>query len=408
MRTSFALLLGLFAALAVVAAPSTQEGDPIPKPKPKEGDQQPMDRSYNEIIQTFPSNDVMRTAWKVRWATKIGNGLYIQGAWYKKSPKDAWFQVLGDARVAEIFVPYQVGDPRFWDVSYNFPLCPVDKNYAGPNGVLLTDLTRKPNEGKRPIDVKAPTVVKEIRDRGPAWQDLKTLRRGQEMVLWASLNAANYRYLMEYGFHDDGTVTFRLGSTGIHYTGREKTTHMHNCMWRVDVNVGGPDNNSVYVMEHEEPANGSNLKGKTNHSDFNGGKEGFLDWDPNKFTMVRFKNTQLTNARGENICYDLMSMRSGNSRHFGGANEECTQHDVWITKKRDGEMSYTRLPQYVKKGDSVMDTDVVLWHSTPAYHTPRSEDGQRMGQTMQGAIPVMWSGFCLRPHHLHDSTPLYP
>src|SRR5262249_13380014 len=132
LRTSIALLVGLCAALTLVAAPSAQEGDPIPKPRPKEGQPPPMARSFNEIVQTFPTNDVMRTAWKVRWATKIGNGLYIQEAWYKKTPKDDWFQVIGDARVAEIFVPYQVGDPRFWDVSYNFSLCKVDKNYAGP------------------------------------------------------------------------------------------------------------------------------------------------------------------------------------------------------------------------------------------------------------------------------------
>src|SRR5262249_38282690 len=102
------------------------------------------------------------------------------------------------------------------------------------------------------------------------------------------------------------------------------------------------------------------------------------------------------------------SMRMGNSRHFAGPNEECTQHDFWITKKRDGEMSYTRLPHYVKKGESIMDTDVVLWHSTPAYHTPRSEDGLRMGRQMQGAMPVMWGGSGLGPHPLHDMTPLYP
>ena len=83
-------------------------------------------------------------------------------------------------------------------------------------------------------------------------------------------------------------------------------------------------------------------------------------------------------------------------------------HDIWITKKRDGELKYTDLPKYVKKGESIMDTDVVLWHSTPAYHMPRSEDGIRMGQAMQGAIQVMWSGFALKPHQVHDSTPHHP
>src|SRR5262249_39845742 len=99
---------------------------------------------------------------------------------------------------------------------------------------------------------------------------------------------------------------------------------------------------------------------------------------------------------------------SGNARHFAGPNEECTQHDFWVTRKRDGEMSYTRLPQYVTKGESIMDTDVVLWHNTPALQVPRSEDGTRVDRAMFGAVPVIWSGFTLRPHNLHDNTPLYP
>src|SRR5947209_5706806 len=79
----------------------------------------------NELIQQFPTNDAMKTAWKVHWATASGFGLYIQGAWFKRDPKEPWLQVLGDARLAEMFVPYHSGSPRFWDISYNFSLCNV-------------------------------------------------------------------------------------------------------------------------------------------------------------------------------------------------------------------------------------------------------------------------------------------
>ena len=61
-----------------------------------------------------------KTAWKIHWATQSGHGLYIQDAWFKKSPQEPWLQVLGDVRLSEMFVPYASGSPRFWDVSYNF------------------------------------------------------------------------------------------------------------------------------------------------------------------------------------------------------------------------------------------------------------------------------------------------
>ncbi len=73
------------------------------------------------------------------------------------------------------------------------------------------------------------------------WVDsVKGSRRGQKLVLFATLNAANYRYVVEYGFQDDGLITFRVGSTGRNYGSREWEGHMHNGLWRVDVNLGGP------------------------------------------------------------------------------------------------------------------------------------------------------------------------
>ena len=97
-------------------------------------------------------------------------------AWFKRSAKDPWLQVLGDARLAEMFVPYHSGSPRFWDISYNFSLCNVSKDDCGHFGKVLDT---------------PPTVVHEIRDRGLMWVDsVKGSRRGQKLVLFATLNAA--------------------------------------------------------------------------------------------------------------------------------------------------------------------------------------------------------------------------
>src|SRR5262249_32614045 len=129
----------------------------------------------NELIQQFPTNDAMKTAWKIHWATSTGCGLYLQDAWFKKGPKEPWLQVLGDARLSEMFVPYHSGSPRFWDVSYNFALCPVTREDCGPFGTVLN---------------QPPTVVHEVRDRGLMWVDAtKGSRRGQKLVLFATINA---------------------------------------------------------------------------------------------------------------------------------------------------------------------------------------------------------------------------
>jgi Cu2+-containing amine oxidase len=387
------ILLGAGIVLAALA-PALAQQQPGRRPDgAAKGASKPTAAPANETIVEFPTNDVMRTAWKVQWSTMNGFGLVINGAWFKKGPKEPWFQVLADARLSEMFVPYHSGSPRFWDVSYNFSLVTLTKNDAGPFGRLI---------GSPPV------VCQEIRDRGIAWVDgTQGSRRGQTMVLWSCLNAANYRYLIEYGFQDDAALTFRVGSTGRNYSSREFEGHMHNGLWRVGVNLDGSSRNSVYIMEHVEPADADRAKAKTVHRAFNEGREGYEDWDASRFTMVSVRSETRKNARNEPVAYDFMTPRTGNARHFGN-DEECTHHDFWATKNRAGEIYYQKLPKYVAKGESIRNADVVVWLSTAAHHEPRSEDGEMKKDNFTGVTPVMWSGFEMKPRNFWDRSPLYP
>jgi primary-amine oxidase len=346
----------------------------------------------NEIVQEFPTNDVPKTAWKIQWATAKGHGLSIQNAWFRRAPGEPFIQVLGDVRLGEMFVPYHSGSPRFWDISYDFNLVKVGREEAGPFGKVLGN---------------PPNVVAELRDRGVMWVDpSRGVRRGQALILWANLDAANYRYLIEYGFQDDGVVTCRVGSTGRNYASREFEGHMHLGMWRVDVNIDGADKNSVYVMEHFESAE-TRDKARTETRPFNQGKEGYEDWKAENFTMLTVLSHKRKNIRGKPLSYDVVVPRMGTARHFGSDDEGCTQHDYWVTKNRPGEMTYRKIPQYIKKGEPILETDVVLWINNACHHEPRSEDGVMRGTSFQGATPVAWSGFELRPRNFFDGTPHY-
>jgi primary-amine oxidase len=351
-------------------------------------------KPVNEIIQVFPSNEVMRTAWKVHWATRTGNGLYIQDAWFKRGPKDPWMQVLGDARIAEIFVPYHTGSPRFWDIDQGFDMRTLTREDAGPHGKLLGN---------------PPLVCAELRDRGIIWvETTKGSRRGQTLVLWGAIHASNYYYITEFGFQDDGTITFRLGSTGRNYPSREWEGHMHNGMWRVDVNLDGPSNNSVYLVEHLEPDGEHPGKARTRRTPFNQGSEGGANWDALRFTSLQIVNDKKKNKRGQIASYELMSLRMGNARHYNDEKEECSHHDFWVTRNKPGELFYPNVPKYVRDQEPIMNTDVVIWHSAAGHHEPRSEDGEMLKNELVGATPVMWSGFDLRPRNIFDRSPLYP
>jgi hypothetical protein len=195
---AFALATSLFAFAGDWAEPKASfEQQPAQPAEPAKDKEKP-----TQIVeQTFPPNGVMETAWKVEWDTKRGFGLIIKNAWFKSGPGKDWLQVIGDARVADILVPYQPGTPRFWDVAYNFKLSELSAADVGPFGKLLLA-----NNG----GTEEPCVAQEMRDRGVIWKNNHGVRRGNAMVLWGCLHAINYRYLIEYGFQDDGCIVFRM------------------------------------------------------------------------------------------------------------------------------------------------------------------------------------------------------
>jgi primary-amine oxidase len=398
--------LGLPAALLLMTGASGQQRpqQEVNQPRPSQQAAPPVNNRDKIIEQSFPPNDVMETAWRVEWDTEIRHGLVIKNAWFKRSPKHPWMEVLGDTRVVELFVPYHRGTPRFWDVAqYKFELTKMSAADAGPYGKLHTS-----HNGK----ITIPCVVEEIKDRGIIWKSSDGVRRGHTLILWAAIDAANYRYLIEYGFQDDGCITFRVGATGHNLNGSEYEPHMHNVYWRIDINLDDKDHNTALLMERIEAQDEKKIKAETIHTVFNNGKEGGADWDPHKFTMLRVVNTQKKNVRNvkdklsDNYGYDLMVSRMGNSRHFG-KDEEATQHDFWVTKAKPNETNFKKLPSYCDDED-IIDTDIAIWYGSPVFHEPRSEDGKIVNGKLVGCTHVGWSSFTLRPSNIFDHTPMFP
>jgi primary-amine oxidase len=394
-------LLALLALAAASPAAVAQRFFRSPQPDP------PAQEVITEFLVSESGGQDPRkgTAWKVHFARGLHKGLYITGAWFKRDLSEDWIKIISDARIAELFVPYhKVGFPRFYDLTgFSFPLAEVRAEDAGPFGTLMPPFQGDPFA----------TVVKEIRDRGPAWKDYAHgVRRGRELVIWAGLEAGNYMYLMSYGFHDDGTISFRLGATGQNLPGRRQEAHTHSAHWRIDIDLVDGAKNSAMLMRHvEDPAaqHAEDLK-----QPFNGGLEGGVDWDPKEFTMIRVESEK-TNARGERIGYDLMPLRSGTPRHH----EEFTRHDLWVSRshpERPMEFIFANLPNIVSDEEVIEQTDIVLWCNSAAHHEPRHEDGKPGSaprlwygdDAWEGSAIVMWSGFDLRPRNLFDRTPFYP
>lgn len=340
------------------------------------------------VEQPFPVSGAEQTRWRICWQVHPTNGLVISEAYFRTSPASRWIQVLGDTRVSEIFVPYHDGG-RFYDMSVVQDLADVGAEDC-PAGTRLKG---------NPDPEQPPDVCEEVRDRGLAWKEGPAVRRGQELVLWGCLIAGNYNYILEWTFRDDGIFIGRVGATARNLPGKPMMVHMHDAVWRINVDLDGPDNDSVALGAHAEDGD-MGTDTATPILTACG-----LEWNQFQFNYLNISDLNLKNGKQDPTSYMLMPLLFGTGRH----SEDFTKNDFWVTANDLSQMSARHLPMYVAGGQNVANTDVVVWYKGSLHHMPRDEDGEVVqGVGWQGETQVMWTGFLMMPNNLFDRTPLYP
>jgi hypothetical protein len=307
-------------------------------------------------------------------------GLIITHASFQKSPASPFIPVLFDGRIGEILVAYHPGTPRFGDISaFNFsPLTLSVADCPSPHSTL--------DEGM---------VCREILDRGVAWKDDALVRRGKEVRYWATLDAANYNYIMEWGFRDDGTIVARGGSTGPKLGGPDDPTgHMHDFTWRLDIDLNGGSADSAYLTKHVENL-AATLSTATDSRTLIT-TEGGRVWSATRFHTLEVTDSTLVNGNGRSTSYELVPLRTGSGRH----SEAYTQKDFWVTRFNGSELLAENLPTYVN-GQTTVNSDNVIWYTGSAHHESNSRDEDRQ------TVPVIWVGFELVPKNLFEGTPFF-
>jgi primary-amine oxidase len=381
-----------------------------------------------EVEMHFPTQatpgEPTETAWKIVWAMTSRNDANAEGfnfpkgsgrilfrikkAYYRPGPKADWLQVLEDVHPSEFYVPYFFHNTRFFDLRDVGEYVPLKPREGGAHSRLL-------GEDKR--------VMAELRDRGIVYKHGDVSRRGEELVLWANFGAGNYTYLVEYCFHDDGTVVLKHAPTGYNYFSHfESGSHMHNCLWRIGLKlaparVSGKANNQVSLLSL--PYDPKKLGGEGKLEVKPVATESFHDWNAKEFTRLRVTNPDVSNLpvdadEGERrpISYDVVPVAQGQARHYRFPDEAFSLHDFWVTRPDCPEKMYVNLPQHFAKQTAPVPLKgadgVVVWHMSSALHVPRSEDGIVKGSSSNnGQALVYWTVVELRPRNLFLTTPLY-
>jgi Cu2+-containing amine oxidase len=277
-----------------------------------------------------------------------------------------------------------------------------------------------------------------VHDDGVRWMSAETsgrnqisdrVRRGEKLLLWATYYGANYRYMIEYGFTDDGMITCRIGPTGRNIFGRQKDqsdTHLHIGCWRMEMDLGdpvkktgGPKANEVLLARRvfdEEHEKFAQVARPFNKNGLGQACEGSARWVPEEFTTLRVQSTVRKNSHGRAVSYDLISQRLGSVRQLQNegwdsetTNMDFINHDFWVTRTESGNTDYIDVPRYAKDKRTLSGQPTTIWLCTPAIHVARSEDfGQDTGtNNYLGVAITTWAGFMLKPRDLFDGTPLY-
>jgi hypothetical protein len=350
----------------------------------------------NAITQNFPTSGPTQTTYLICWHEVAGsnsladpNGLAIGPVYFRKSPTAPLVRVLWDVRVSDYFVPYHPGSPRFYDLSYyNFALTSVSAADCPASA------------GGTPI---SPHVCKEARDRGLMWKDFGGVRRGEELVLWGAIDAANYRYIQEYAFRDDGVVIGRMGATAQNLPFSEHITHTHNAIWRIDIDLDGVTNSLARLQHIEDSTNAAGMANDTNAPLPTA--QGLV-WSPRTHDMLEITNPTFKNAQNNLSSYHLVPLVTGGglTQHY----ESFTQNDFWVTPYNPSQFAAKNLAAYIAGKPSVVNTDLVIWYKGSLHHHPRDEDGvyDQNGNWI-GTADVMWTGWMLMPNNLFDCSPLY-
>jgi primary-amine oxidase len=314
------------------------------------------------------------------------------------------------AGTAEIFVPYHNGTFRPYDLQWSQYLDQVTLADAGPNGSIHT-LTNE----------TVPTVVTELRDRGVGWlckggtgyaPSPMMVRRGTDLVIWGVVDGGNYDNIIEYGFRDDGGMTFRMGNTGFISNSYPTTAHSHIALWYVDMDLRSP-NDTAYWFEHDEPFplwSAVEARDRLSPFDFEDARQ----WDAAKYSALVIADGA-ANAYGAKISYAFTPIQDGFARQFGWK-ESWTQNDVYVTRARPSELGWTKvfeLPDdylltYLD-GESVNGQNLAVWIKSSSHHLPLSEDRSAADIATGGYSGITlthWNGFKIEPTNLFDANPL--
>jgi primary-amine oxidase len=399
---------------------------------------------------TFTGNEVAWQNWRFHYRVDRRQGPIVSLVTYRDGARER--SVLYEGAMAEMFVPYMDPDYGWYSRTYfdmgeygvGLFLTTLHKGIDCPATARFMSVTINDDQGK-PMETPDAICVFERTKGDPSWRHSEVVnqtyegRPAVELVFRSAAQIGNYDYLMDWVFNQAGEIDVIVGATGINALKAVAATsmtspsaardtrygtlvapnlvsinHDHFFNYRLDFDVDGPANRfqldvyrqsllppahprrSVYEVRPTVPSTETAARYNPGHA-------------PTKWRVL---SSSATNAVGNPTSYEILPM-GGHQQlmaetDYAYRRAGFTKYTFWVTPYHEREryaagdyVFQSRggdgLPAWSGRGRSVKDTDIVVWHTMGMHHLPRAEDVPVM--------PVVWSGFKLRPFNFFDRNP---
>ena len=361
--------------------------------------------------------------------------------------------VLYQGSLAEVFVPYQDPTPNWFyrtfmdagEFGFGALSSPLKLGLDVPENATLLDglisaALPDPTVPVVPLPLPAVVGVFERVTGNPIWRHFEFLANGAyegraevELVVRMIAQVGNYDYVIDWIFTQQGSVRVDVSLTGIDIPkGVRSTTlsdptaavdtefgtlvasrivapfHSHHFNFRLDLDVDGRSNSFLLGHLKTVPAEGPRKSVWVLDEHVVGSeKDARLDHAEDVWTVI---NPARKNALGHPTGYRLEThshasplLKKADFRRAG-----FIEHALWVTafdpderfaagdtpNQNPGEPG---LPQFVANNQSLVDRDIVLWHTLSFHHVTTAEDFP--------VLPRHHGSFELKPRNFFDRNP---
>lgn len=371
----------------------------IPSTSPPSAQTVPCQYNINETL-TNGSN------WAMCWSESPIDGVTFWSVSFQP-PGGTKRLVLYEARMAQIFVPYDDNGARFHDVT-DYGLGQYRVNLTAgecPGGTLSQH---------NAMNVLCKTKVS---NQGYAFRNGANVKLASTLTLLSASKIGAYTYLQKWTFGDDGTIEPSIGATGqlqrctssTSYGWRLRpssfcpstspygASHVHSYYWYLDFDLDGSSNDQGNTIEMS--SNETSYLRATS-------KVGLPTETAQRYSQAtarfwRVRDTTITNTGGHPISYELLG---GGTQTFY-APEAFTKNDIYFTQHNLCEryashnISRTGCGADDVSGYPTGQTisDLVVWYRISFHHVPHDEDDYNMS--------THWNGFQIIPRDMTATNP---